>query len=342
MGVECEIIDYENEYRKFAHSMGSHAIKELREKHLYLASRYCAGSLIMRRRRKRFIDFYDEHLCLTSMRFSSSKEAETLNSEYDKFIVGSDQVWNYENNGNDFAYLLDFVHDDGKKVSYSSSFGLITIPDGLRNKYIDLLVRIKHLSTRESYGVQLIEDLTGRRAELVLDPVFLLNKKQWLSVCGDLQKKEKYVLCYTNRPNQWSDFLNQTRYSIEKLRVYKMTRHLTIKDLVNPSVKVKYSISPMEFISNIACAELVVTASFHCIGLSILLNVPFVAVLTGDQGKDERVLNILRITGLEKRILNSTMTLDDVNEPIDFGQVESRVEYHREKSMDFLRHALFG
>lgn len=24
-------------------------------------------------------------------------------------LIGSDQVWNYENNGRDFAFLLDFV-----------------------------------------------------------------------------------------------------------------------------------------------------------------------------------------------------------------------------------------
>ena len=340
MNVDCEIIDYVNEHRDGAYSMGRHAIREIRGRHLSAALKYCAGSLFMRRRRQKFEVFYDVYLRLTRTCYASSEEAESLNGKFDRFVVGSDQVWNPRHNGMDFAYLLDFVHDNNKKIAYSSSFGLATIPEDLQNRYAELLKRIKYISTRESYGIQLIRDLTGREAELVLDPVFLLDKKQWLSLCGDIQKKERYVFCNTNRPTQWRDFLTQTNYSTKRIHIFKMTRHLTIKDFLDRSVKVIYSISPIEFIETIACAELVVTASFHCIAMSVILNVPFIAVLTGDQGKDERVLNILRITGLENRILNDSMTLDDVNKPIDFTQVEAKVAEYRKKSMDFLKNAI--
>jgi len=92
IGVECKIIDYVNEYREDIYDLNSHAKKELKKKNLPMTLKYYMGSLFMRVRRQKFLKFYNEHLQCTSIRFTSSKEAEILNSEFDKFIVGSDQV----------------------------------------------------------------------------------------------------------------------------------------------------------------------------------------------------------------------------------------------------------
>lgn len=63
-----------------------------------------------------------------------------------------------------------------KKISYSSSFGMSEIPDEYLDCYKKYLSEIKHISTREIFGVKLIKQLTGRDAKLVMDPVFLLTK----------------------------------------------------------------------------------------------------------------------------------------------------------------------
>jgi polysaccharide pyruvyl transferase WcaK-like protein len=340
MGADCEIIDYVNEHRKNCYNMINYAEKELKKKNIGSAIKYCIGSLFMGRRRQQFSKFYNKYLHCTDICFASSEEAKMLNGKFDKFIVGSDQVWNHNNDGIDFAFFLDFVDEDNKKIAYAPSFGLMTIPEDLKSAYGENIGRIKYLSARESYGVQLIKDLTGRKAELVLDPVFLLSKKKWLSLYSNTQKKKKYIFCYTNRSNQWKDFLEQTRFSIKEYEIYKLTS-LTIKDFINPKVKINFSISPAKFIEVMASAELIVSASFHCIAMSIILNIPFVAILTGDQGKDERLLNMLRITGLESRILNGKMTLNDVNKPIDFPRVEKKLEEYRNKSISFLKNAIF-
>lgn len=341
MGVECEIIDYVNEYRSNAYNMFEHAKKELKNKRIIPAAKYFIGSMFMYNRKRKFLNFYERNLICTDVQYTTSEEAEHLNSSYDKFVVGSDQVWNYKNNGNDYAFLLDFVKDDEKKISYSSSFGLADIPTELRQKYVENLTRITHLSTREEYGVKLIKDLVGRKAELVLDPVFLLSKSQWLSLCSNTSKIERYVFSYTNRAGQWEEFINKTNYSMKDKKAYKISRHLTPKDFINPSVKVCYSISPIEFVETIANAELVVSASFHCIAMSIILNVPFVAILTGDKGKDERVLNILKISGLENRILNNNMTASDIASPIDYVLVEQKISKYIASSKEFLNQAIF-
>ncbi len=341
MGARCTVIDYVNIRRKTAYDMQYHAKEELKKKNAAAAFKYCAGSIFMKRRRKAFREFYGKNLTCTDRRYASSAQARELNGKFDKFIAGSDQIWNYNNNGKDFAYFLDFIDDDEKKISYASSFGLAEIPEDLKEDYKKNLNRIKHLSAREDYGVKLIKTLTGREAEMVLDPVFLLARENWLSLCKSPVEKTGHIFCYLNRPSQWRNFLARTGYPARGLRIHKMTRHVTFKDFLTPYVKVAYSLSPPEFIESIAGARLVVSASFHCISMAIILNVPFVAILTGDMGKDERLLNILRITGLENRILNERMTADTVDRHIDFKQAEFKLDAYRKKSLAFLQKAIF-
>ena len=94
--------------------------------------------------------------------------------------------------------------------------------------------------------------------------------------------------------------------------------------------------SPSEFVSCINYAELVVSASFHCIALSIILNKPFIAILTGDTGKDERVLSILQLLGLQNRIYSPSMTLEEINLPINYESVDEEIFRLRKDSFQFL------
>lgn len=341
LGVDCEVINYVNEHRDNAYDMSYHVKSNMQKRNYKAVIKYSIGSFFMNKRRKNFLKFYRNNLQCTEKIYRTSEEAEELNPIYDKFIIGSDQVWNYSNNGEDFAYFLNFVEEDNKKIAYSSSFGLSSIPEKFKKEYAENLTKIKYLSSRESIGLALIKDLTGRQAKLVLDPVFLLDKSQWTNLCKKKTSKEKYIFCYTNKTRQFNDFISQTKYPLKDYSIHKLTSHLGVEDFLNPKVKVSYTISPVEFIETILHAELVVSASFHCIAMAMILNVPFVAILTGDRGKDERVLNILKITDLEHRILNKDMTYNDVMEPIDFHKVESKIEIYKNESLEYLKNSIY-
>ena len=119
-----------------------------------------------------------------------------------------------------------------------------------------------------------------------------------------------------------------------------MARNTKISDFLSSKVKVKYTMSPNDFLTTIENAELVVSASFHCISLSIILNKPFVAILVGDEGKDARILNILNYLGLENRIYNENMSLDDVMKPIDYDIINKKIGLFKEESINFLTTAI--
>ena len=197
----------------------------------------------------------------------------------------------------------------------------------------------KALAVRESIGRDIIKELTGRDATVVLDPVMLLTKEQWMSLVPENIPSERYIFSYTNRDSQIADFF-RTGFNLGGKKHYVLSRYTRPKDFLSSKVRVKYWMSPQEFISVIANAELVVTASFHCLAMSILLNRPFVAILTGDKGKDERPLNILRALNLESRILSPSMTVSDIQKPIDWNSVNKLIEELKESSLDYLTKAL--
>ena len=85
----------------------------------------------------KFINFRKKYLNLTT-EVRTKDELNILNEEFDIFITGSDQVWNYNITDGDMTYLLDFA-DIEKRNSYAASFGIIDIDEKYRNEYKKLL-----------------------------------------------------------------------------------------------------------------------------------------------------------------------------------------------------------
>ena len=196
-------------------------------------------------------------------------------------------------------------------------------------------MKTKYISVRERHAVDLVRELSGRSAELVLDPVFLLSREEWQQFLLN-RPRSRYIFTYTNQPGQVERFLNQTGYDIQHFKHYKLARATSLLDFLSGHTCVKYAMSPSEFISCINYAKLVVSASFHCIALSIVLNKPFVAILTGDTGKDERILSILQLLGLQNRIYSPSMTLEEINFPINYKSVNEEISRLRKDSFQFL------
>lgn len=340
MGHENEYINYVNVTRRHQYSMSFLFWDAVKKRQFSSAIKYLVGSPFLILRKNKFNRFYKRYLHVTKEEFRNSKEAARLNPLYDRFIVGSDQVWNPVNNGNDTAFILDFVEDKRKKISYSSSFGLAELDDEMKERYRKCFSSFYALSVREKIGQEIVYDLIGQKPELVLDPVMLLTKADWMDLAkNEKEVNEKYVFTYTNRDQQISSFF-KTGYELNGKKLYKLSRFTRPKDFINPKVRVKYWMSPLEFVKVIENAELVVSASFHCLAMAILLNKPFVAILTGNYGKDERLNNMLRMFNLENRALSEKMTVEDIMRPIDWSLVNSEIDKNREESLQYLRTAI--
>ncbi len=334
-GYDCEYINYVNASRAHEYSMTWHIYDCLKRGKFTSAAAYLAGSPFMTLRKMRFDSFYKRYLRQTEKEYHNSKEAEELNDNYDYFVVGSDQVWNPVCNGDDAAFLLDFVKDSKKRISYSPSFGMTEVDDAHKEVFKDNLKKFSNIGVRESVGQKIVRELTGREAMLCLDPVLLLSKEQWEEVMPQKEQKESFIFSYTNRDSQTRDFFN-TGYELQGKKHYVLSRYTKPSDFLNSQVRVKYCMSPQEFLWVVNTADMVVSASFHCIAMSIILNRQFVVITTGDEGKDERLLNLLRTLGLQDRVLRKGMTVEEVNAPIDYKKVNERIEQMKKQSVDYI------
>ncbi|MFR9556501.1 MAG: polysaccharide pyruvyl transferase family protein [Rikenellaceae bacterium] len=337
MGYDNEYINYVNTRRANVYNMGYHMVNALFvRRDPKLAIKYLLGTPFMEVRSRRFKGFFAENLKFTEAIYRTSESARELNTRYDKFVVGSDQVWNPRHNGGDTAYLLDFVDDHTKKISYASSFGFVETPSEVKERYTTYLGQFSALSTREMSGVDVIKCLTGRDSKLVIDPLFLLSASRWRRV-KRREFCEDYIFSYTNKGGQFEEFLKVANYDMRGLQHYKLASSTTVRDLLSPSTRVMYTMSPYDFVSAVDNARLVVTASFHCVALSIILNRDFVAVLTGDEGRDSRIVSLLEMMGLQHRILGEAL---DVNEPIDFTFANRQIQRYVEEAIDYLHRSI--
>ena len=341
LGVDSEIIDYTNEYRQGSYSVQKRFLMEVGQGRYLQAAKTLAGMPMILSRAKKFSAFYRSHLKMGDSVFRTMKALRENPPDYDVYLAGSDQIWNVRNNGGDLNYMLDFVSDKRKTVSYASSFGLEGIPEEFKKKFAGPLSQIRQISVRENTGAKLVKELTGRKPEVVLDPVFLPEKSHWQSFVKEVNDcKSPYILLYTSKAGYLSEFRETTGYDPGQYDIVHIGTDLSLTDLIDRHIRVRSTKGPERFLGYIKNAHLVLTSSFHGVVFSILMERPFVVFLSGDYGRDSRIVELLFALGLSDRIFSPKMSRDIVMHEIDYRAVNKRVAALRKKSLNFLENAL--
>ena len=181
---DAEVIDYrcehmENFYKTF--TIKDKSVKQIIRGMLNFKNTY--------KKKREFYRFLDQNVRISTEVYDKFN-IDKANLRYDKFITGSDQVFNFACTDFDKTYFLQFVKNCDNKLSYAASFGMKEIPDSYVNDYKSLLSTFSELSIRENAGQQIVKKLTGKDSELSVDPVFLLTAEEW----EKLAKKPKLMI----------------------------------------------------------------------------------------------------------------------------------------------------
>lgn len=285
-------------------------------------------------RMKKMRTFYQS---LTNSPVLNQDDLPTLNSKYDIFLSGSDQIWNLKLHENDSSYFLDFVKDPTKKRSYGSSFGTNAFDLETQKRIQDLLKDYHKISIREQEGKDLIFNLLHKDVPIVLDPTLLLDKEQWNNIIPKYDKKN-YIFCYqmghSNKIAKIATiFSKYSKISPKKSIIFVP---FPICGLCNCTCK--FNFSALEWLAAIKNSSLVLTDSFHGIVFSIIFEKDFYYVITSDTVKDRigRVLTLLKKLNLENRVINS-IEKNMKYSPINYNEVTKLLEKERKESINVLK-----
>jgi len=339
LGHECDLIDYMNaDFRKKFTFFG----KPPRMNTLYWIYKKVQYPLMVQMMKK-MMPFY-HHMNVTR-HFEYKEDLRELNKDYDAFVTGSDQVWACDLNCYDDSYFLSFANSDKLKFSYAASFGrtLNMMKDSEKEFIKGKLDDFNYISLREAPTGEgnIVSALCGRSdSTTVLDPTLLLNKEEWLKVAKTTTKKP-YVLCYLMQSCRNDREALRYAKKIAKEReckIVKICRGLTSllwgETLYIPTVE--------EWIGLFVNADYIVTNSFHGVAFSANFNRNFTAFVEGklSEGRNSRIYNICNYLGLLHRVKQVGIQEDIDQSPIDYNEVNIKLDSLRSESENFLKKAL--
>ena len=181
---------------------------------------------------------------------------------FDCFVVGSDQVWNYNIKSLSELNFLPF-DTDKKKISFAASLCLDSINDDFKPYYKNYLSKFSSISVREEKAKEILENLLHRDIERVIEPILMIRKNKWeeIMVKPEYELKNKYILIY-----MISDLpINN------KITKYSQKNDFEIID-INSISSEHFLTSPNEFIYLMRNSELIITDSYHAGIFALIFN----------------------------------------------------------------------
>ncbi len=286
-------------------------------------------------------------------RMTAQYTAENMheNNKYiNTFIVASDVLWYYDafiKTG--YFFMLDFVDDNKKKISYATSFGNTNkfFPPEEMLKARNLLKRFDAISVREYEGVDICREKFDVPATQVLDPVFLCNTNEWdyLASLAERKTTGEFLFAYILDPSE------EKAKKLERIADSKSLRLITITDKqFNAENKANIlkdfgllqNASIEELIYHIKNASFVITDSYHGMCFSLILRKTFIALINRSRGA-ARFETLAQDFGIDDRMIEN---LDEViKNPailknVNYEKIASKIESEISRSKAWLDNAL--
>lgn len=283
---------------------------------------------------RRMHDFRRKYLCDNFHVIRSIKGLESL--PFDTYIVGSDQIWNPEiTMGLRPAYFGAFPGKNKKQViAYAASLGGEKIALKYQDEMRTLLTNVDQISLREASAIPFIQNLTGRTATAVADPVFLLEKNQWETMVSPPTENHYILVHVTEKNNKLEDYAAQL--STEKHLPVIQLKYRKDRKRDNKNFQIVTDAGPLEFLGYVRHADYVLTNSFHVLAFSIIFQKNF--LVFGHSSRNARLENLLTYCTLNERMVQSGQ--EKIDKPISWNMIAQRINQMKKESSSFLLHSL--
>lgn len=280
-----------------------------------------------------------------------------LNARVRNFVLGSDQVWNFNLMREDevFSWTFDYVEDYRKKISYSASFGGESLKGNKQqNEQLQsLLSKFDFLSVREPSGIKILNEEVARRAVWALDPVFICDRRhlEKIQKNANVVCDGKYVFTYLIWPNieicaGIDEFTCRLGYGlINTIGADKDIIKAEGDFLRTWPYPYEENCKLENWLKYLANSSFVLTDSFHAVCLSILYKIPFVFI-SGEMSKTDglgRITSILDLLGIKDRIartVKDALSEEKYKNVIDYDSVHKILEKEKLRCLKWLKMAL--
>lgn len=330
IGVDAEVIDYRNWFIRLTDRIRllpiSTNINEI-----------LSGLKTMKPRidRRHKFGMFTKTYNKMSRKYNSFRSLKNNPPKDDKFICGSDQIWNpFLTMGISWSYFLEFEHNPENKIAYAPSFGTDGVKEKYRNKIAKSLNSIKYLSVREKSGQDFIKELTGRDAERLIDPTFLLEKEEWESIgVNPVKSKEPYILLYImQRDMEVYEYARKIKEQMG-IRLIEISRYGYNPGFVDETM---ISVGPDEFLGLFRDASYICTNSYHGLAYSIIFEKDF--CLIPSKRFTARINNMIDLLKIDNR--SEGDDLKSLTASYDRVLVKEIIEKERAKSFEYLANSI--
>ena len=262
--------------------------------------------------------------------FTEVKLNQINTTKYEAIIFGSDSIWIPRNQKESMPPAFFGMIRNDNKLAYAASSGGYDDLNKFTSEQKKAIVTIDHISVRDVVTKKLVNKLTKKPVNIVLDPTLLINWNTYLqeNTCMEKIEKEDYIMLYGGFKDK----------DIKKLKEYareKNKKLIAVGSYIKGADK-SIAVSPIEFLNYVKYADEIYTSMFHGVMISISFNKQF-SYFSADPNRDKKLETVLYNLGLQYLLINSGKIF---LEEIDYSVVNKRLEEQRIESLDFLLNSI--
>lgn len=331
MGHDTEVIDYHNKAVDAFYERRNLHWRTLPKRNVVRLITFLVSACFNKRRQLAYRDFQSRHLHVSRGHYIQGSRPDL--SHYDAILIGSDQLWNKNiTNGFDDVYWGDFTAGPRTvRIAWSVCMNNLNLQAEELQYVKTHLKNFEMVSVREKPLQSLLSQLSQRQVFHTIDPTLMLPSQQWLSMCHEVREHDYIAVYAVRNEEQTVAFARETANRLNKKLVIirSHSKHYISKEN-------KEHGGPVEFLSYIRHADMVVTSSFHGTVFSMIFRKQFVV---HDFDENVRVADLLERFGLTERMVASSRDAA-VLPPIDYQNAAATLRQMRHDTQDFLERAL--
>lgn len=254
---------------------------------------------------------------------------------FNKVFLGSDILWDYSLEPFNKDQMLFGTGIKGEINSYAASFGTIEVGDDYPEYVINGLKHMKYISVRDEKSAQIVNQITGKTPNVVLDPTWLWEFHTDNNIVEP--EVDNYILVYgQNFSKKFIDnlilFANDNKKKIIAL-------DCNADDYEWCDMLIRQSeLTPFEWVGYFKKSDYVATSTFHGLTFSLIFNKKFAFY------KTDFILAKAEILLKELKLLSIFENKEDIQGMLlrewDYDYVNRTIEVKRKLSIEFLMNAI--